>query len=60
MSSVSTIAGRLDPATRERLLARLAELSAVDHLMRQVGGQRPPDPPRPLADIATQQEVSAP
>lgn len=50
---MSTIADRLDPATRGRLLARLAELQVVDYLMRQPGEQRPPEPPRPLADIAT-------
>ena len=55
---MSAIADRLDPATRERLLARLAELESVDHLMRKPGEQRPPDPPRPLAAIATQQEES--
>lgn len=34
---------------RERLLSRLAELRAIDRLVREAGRNRPPDPPPPLA-----------
>ena len=54
---MSTIASRLDPATRERLLGRLDELRELDRLLRERGRQRPPDPPPALTTIATTEET---
>ena len=50
---MSALIDRLDQASRERLLARLAELRAVDRLMREPGRQRPPESPAALATIST-------
>jgi DNA-binding HxlR family transcriptional regulator len=56
---VSTIADRLDEVTRKRLLARLRELEDLDRLVRERGQQQLPEPPRPLADIAAQEETAS-
>lgn len=53
---MTAIIDRLDAATRRRLLERLAELRAVERLIRQVSEQRPPDPQPALAAITTKRE----
>jgi hypothetical protein len=47
---VSTVRDRLDADSVE---ARLRELDEIDHLIRQPGANRPPDPPPPLGAATT-------
>jgi hypothetical protein len=47
-----SIADLVSPRNRRQLLDRLAELAEVDSLVREPGGQRPPDPVPPLPRLA--------
>jgi hypothetical protein len=49
---MTAIINMLSERNRTQLLARLGELQAIDHAIRQPGQTRPPDPPPPLAAIA--------
>jgi hypothetical protein len=49
---VTAIADLISPRNRKQLLDRLAELAEVDRLVREPGGQRPPDQPPALAELA--------
>ena len=50
--SVTAIAGLVSAADRQRLEVRLAELRAVEALVREIPAQRPPDVPPTLAAIS--------
>jgi hypothetical protein len=43
---------RLSDRDRRALLGRLAELKAIDHLVREVPAQQPPSPPPTLAALS--------
>jgi hypothetical protein len=54
-----TLGDLLDPGARERLLERMAELEAIDRLVRERGQQQPPDPPPTLAKLGTTARMTA-
>jgi hypothetical protein len=49
---VTALSDMLTPEARERL-ERARELAELDHLIRQVPEQRPPEAPPTLADLST-------
>lgn len=51
---VPSVLELLDKVARERLINRLCELEANDHLIRERSKQRPPDPPVSLIRAAAQ------
>jgi hypothetical protein len=51
---MTAIAQLLNPRDRDKLLARMRELSQLDTLVRERSLTRPPDPPPPLAAIAAE------
>jgi hypothetical protein len=51
--SVTALADLLSPDQRERLAARLRELSEIEALVRERGQQQPPPEPPTLAALST-------
>jgi hypothetical protein len=49
---MTAVLGRLRPADRERLVARVLELRELDHLLREPGRQLPPPTPAALRGLA--------
>ena len=49
---MTAVEAMLDDESRARLAKRLAELQALDHLVREREGCRPPDPAPTLAGLA--------
>jgi hypothetical protein len=55
---MTSIGEMLDQNARAKLLHRLAELQALDHLVRERSGVRPPDPPVPLGKPARAEDAA--
>ncbi len=56
---MTAIADLVSAADRQRLEERLAELREVEHLVREIQAQRPPDVPPALAELAARGQSGA-